>query len=489
VVGVSLGQGTASASTSSASQIGRASFAGACAALVRLLQVRESECSAVETAFALLRLVICRKTTSRRRRERDSKAPAERVQLCSNAKHEPWADVCSSPCRSRSRSRRERPANSGRRKAVNSCADYLRLPSSTKPLLPARAARRVVDARLLRVALPLPLRPGPRLPLRTTCKIMSDATSTVNPSGSAPTEGGRRVAAQAAAAQSEPAADISDSELLKKKQKKNRSSLSKVKGRKGALKAFNALPLDLVLDICSYLDPADLYVLSNTSKVFRAVVTGPSSAQLWIDARARVGLPELELPMTDLQYAAHLFGRGCQFCKRKNAGKPEVYFRARICSACLKSQYVLRGLPLMRGPHSPGTDFPAASQLRITGNSQGSRRCPKDPPSRTRRHNPPCDLHEPAYPRRQACLSSSAPQARQGTPGRLPGGELYRVHLPRCYTGSSLRLARSRKPHHSVSEMGRAGVEAGERCAFCGESASCQISHCRHGTDHRYYCY
>jgi hypothetical protein len=67
---------------------------------------------------------------------------------------------------------------------------------------------------------------------------MSDATSTVNPSGSAPTEGGRRVAAQAAAAQSEPAADISDSEPLKKKQKKNRSSLSKVKGRKGALKAF-----------------------------------------------------------------------------------------------------------------------------------------------------------------------------------------------------------------------------------------------------------
>ena len=315
---------------------------------------------------------------------------------------------------------------------------------------------------------------------------MSAAVNTASPPGSVPGEG-VPLPAQAAAA-SDPAASR-NSEPPKKKQKPNRTSLGKVRGRRGALKAFNSLPLDLVFDICSYLDPADLYVLSNTSKVFRAVVTGPSSAQLWIDARARVGLPELQLPMTDLQYAALLFGRGCQFCKRKNAGKPEVYFRARICSACLKSQYVLRGLPLMRGPHSPGTDFPAASQLRITGNSQGSRRCPKDPPSRTRRHNPPCDLHEPAYPRRQACLSSSAPQARQGTPGRLPGGELYRVHLPRCYTGSSLRLARSRKPHHSVSEMGRAGVEAGERCAFCGESASCQISHCRHGTDHRYYCY
>ena len=171
---------------------------------------------------------------------------------------------------------------------------------------------------------------------RGPAQIMSDAaTGAARPSGSASPPGGG--AAQTAAAP-DPDASHDASEPLKKKQKRNRSSMSKVRGRRGALKAFNSLPLDLVLDICSYLDPADLYVLSNTSKVFRAVVTGPSSAQLWIDARARVGLPELQLPMTDLQYAALLFGRGCRFCDRKNAGKPEVYFRARICSACLKSQ-------------------------------------------------------------------------------------------------------------------------------------------------------
>ena len=174
---------------------------------------------------------------------------------------------------------------------------------------------------------------------------MSAAVNTASPPGSVPGEG-VPLPAQAAAA-SDPAASR-NSEPPKKKQKPNRTSLGKVRGRRGALKAFNSLPLDLVFDICSYLDPADLYVLSNTSKVFRAVVTGPSSAQLWIDARARVGLPELQLPMTDLQYAALLFGRGCQFCERKNAGKPEVYFRARICSACLKSECVLRGLPLAR---------------------------------------------------------------------------------------------------------------------------------------------
>lgn len=163
--------------------------------------------------------------------------------------------------------------------------------------------------------------------------------SAASPSGSAAAEDGRRIAAQAVAAP-DPDASYNGSEPLKKKKKPNRTSLGKIKGRKGALQAFNSLPIDLVFDICSYLDPADLYVLSNTSKVFRAVVTGPSSAQLWIDARARVGLPELQLPMTDLEYAALLFGRGCHFCDRRNAGKPEVYFRARICSACLKLDFV-----------------------------------------------------------------------------------------------------------------------------------------------------
>lgn len=79
--------------------------------------------------------------------------------------------------------------------------------------------------------------------------------------------------------------------------------------------------------------------MSNTSKVFRSVVTGPSSAPLWVAARERVDLPELELPMTDLQYAHLLFGKGCAFCTRKNAGKAEVYFRARICTATMKDSF------------------------------------------------------------------------------------------------------------------------------------------------------
>ncbi|BGP12382.1 hypothetical protein JCM10213_002013 [Rhodosporidiobolus nylandii] len=128
-----------------------------------------------------------------------------------------------------------------------------------------------------------------------------------------------------------------------KKQRKN-SKLARVRGKQGKLQVFNNLPLDLIYEICSNLEPADLLALSTTSKVFRSVVTGNASKGLWLAARARVGLPELELAnMTDLQYAQLMHGKGCSFCERKNAGKPDVYMRARICTACLKEHFACEG--------------------------------------------------------------------------------------------------------------------------------------------------
>ncbi|GAA5897022.1 hypothetical protein JCM5296_004274 [Sporobolomyces johnsonii] len=130
----------------------------------------------------------------------------------------------------------------------------------------------------------------------------------------------------------------------------------RVKGRKGALQVFNALPLDLLYEICSNLDSADLFALSNTSKVLRAAVTGPSSKQLWIDARANIGLPELEVPLDDLAYAQLIHGKGCTFCDRKQAGKPDPFFRARICTACLKLHFA-----------SKETALDIAALYKITG--------------------------------------------------------------------------------------------------------------------------
>ncbi|GAA5987649.1 hypothetical protein JCM11641_001180 [Rhodosporidiobolus odoratus] len=129
-----------------------------------------------------------------------------------------------------------------------------------------------------------------------------------------------------------------------KKKPKTRSVTSKVKGKKGAMEIFNSLPIDLLYEVASNLHPADLFALSNTSKVFRNVVTGASSSALWSAARERVGLPELELAnMTNLQYGQLLFGKGCSFCPRKNAGKPDPYYRARICTGCFKEHFACQG--------------------------------------------------------------------------------------------------------------------------------------------------
>ncbi|BGP04422.1 hypothetical protein JCM10049v2_000223 [Rhodotorula toruloides] len=173
----------------------------------------------------------------------------------------------------------------------------------------------------------------------------------------------------------EPAAEVDAPAPPPAKKPKNRSALSKVKGRKGAMAVFNALPIDLIFDIASHLDPCDLYVLSRTCKVFRSVVTGTNSQALWQEARARVGLPELALPMTDLQYAHLLFGKGCTFCDRKNAGKPEPYFRARICTACMKDKfsdtYTTAGYTAVR--KAAGEDLHPIAMFCTVGTSHISR--------------------------------------------------------------------------------------------------------------------
>ncbi|GAA5969174.1 hypothetical protein JCM3765_005747 [Sporobolomyces pararoseus] len=111
----------------------------------------------------------------------------------------------------------------------------------------------------------------------------------------------------------------------------------RVKGRRGALKAFKDLPLDLIFEICAHADVPALLALSNTNKSIRRVVLGESSSNLFKQARQRMGMPELLVPMTDLQYAELIFGKGCNFCSNKFA-KVELLFRARICKTCLDSE-------------------------------------------------------------------------------------------------------------------------------------------------------
>ncbi|BGP52839.1 hypothetical protein JCM8202v2_000396 [Rhodotorula sphaerocarpa] len=122
-----------------------------------------------------------------------------------------------------------------------------------------------------------------------------------------------------------------------KKRKPNRGARGLAKRGTGA---GSSLPLELVREICTYLEPADLYALSKTSKTFRAVVTEPASEQLWSDARDRVGLPDLEEPMSDAHWAALLFRRrGCWICEEPKTTKIDVFNRLRACRDCDKTRF------------------------------------------------------------------------------------------------------------------------------------------------------
>ncbi|GAA5978634.1 hypothetical protein JCM5350_002460 [Sporobolomyces pararoseus] len=128
---------------------------------------------------------------------------------------------------------------------------------------------------------------------------------------------------------------------LAKRQRRNEAvpGQKRIRGRQGALKKLLDLPVDLILEICTHLDPGDLLVLSNTNKAFHSILTGESSGGLFRRARQRLGMPELLVPMTDLQYATLIFGKGCKFCGKSRYGKPEPYSRVRVCGTCLGKEF------------------------------------------------------------------------------------------------------------------------------------------------------
>ncbi|KAG6894358.1 hypothetical protein C0992_006459 [Termitomyces sp. T32_za158] len=104
-------------------------------------------------------------------------------------------------------------------------------------------------------------------------------------------------------------ADIPDPDAKSEKATKaKRKSLPKVKepkpkravrGRRGKLEQITRLPLDILFEIFSLLDPIDILNLSRTSKPLRAILMRRSSIYVWRNARARFdGLPECPSDMS-----------------------------------------------------------------------------------------------------------------------------------------------------------------------------------------------
>ncbi|GAA5932317.1 F-box protein [Sporobolomyces koalae] len=107
-----------------------------------------------------------------------------------------------------------------------------------------------------------------------------------------------------------------------------------------AMETVGNLPLDVVWEVCTYLDFADLFALSRSCRSIRAMLTQPNASTLFIQARLRNEIAELALPMNDLSYAALLFSENCFFCEDQSGGKLDPHLRARICYSCRTKKLV-----------------------------------------------------------------------------------------------------------------------------------------------------
>ncbi|GAA6042629.1 hypothetical protein JCM8097_008252 [Rhodosporidiobolus ruineniae] len=117
----------------------------------------------------------------------------------------------------------------------------------------------------------------------------------------------------------------------------------KGKGRQGKLAAFQALPLDVLCETASYLDPLTLLHMSRSSKMLHSLLASRSAAGIWQSARRLAGL-EGQLKsnqVTEMQVASLLYERNCHICGVGRASIVDYSLRVRWCKSCQRSNLML----------------------------------------------------------------------------------------------------------------------------------------------------
>ncbi|BGP42475.1 hypothetical protein JCM10449v2_006480 [Rhodotorula kratochvilovae] len=127
-----------------------------------------------------------------------------------------------------------------------------------------------------------------------------------------------------------------EDEAPRKKARKGRKGTGK--GRKkgeGKLEVLKTLPVELLGEIFSHLDPNDLLALSMVNKQYRALLVAKSSARLWKDARERLEIPAVTSgDYQEWQYASLIFGTRCQLCGGGKGVHVQAGPRVRFCNSC-----------------------------------------------------------------------------------------------------------------------------------------------------------
>lgn len=115
-----------------------------------------------------------------------------------------------------------------------------------------------------------------------------------------------------------------------------------LRGRRGSLKEFPDMPLDILFEVFSHIEPMDLLNLARTSKPFRELLLHRSAASLWKQARQNVpGLPECPPFMSEPAFINLCFDSHCHKCLRPNIQPVMWAFRVRYCRHCKSGMIVM----------------------------------------------------------------------------------------------------------------------------------------------------
>ncbi|KAK0205978.1 hypothetical protein DFS33DRAFT_546965 [Desarmillaria ectypa] len=116
-------------------------------------------------------------------------------------------------------------------------------------------------------------------------------------------------------------------------------SVTKHRRLKGRLQRISDIPLDILLEIFSHLDPHDLLHLCRTSKPLRAILLDRSTLSVWKRARRNLeNLPDIIDDLSEPRYASLLFDKHCQLCLASaRLSYVQWSARTRCCNDCLKN--------------------------------------------------------------------------------------------------------------------------------------------------------
>ncbi|KAK0444589.1 uncharacterized protein EV420DRAFT_1648693 [Desarmillaria tabescens] len=110
--------------------------------------------------------------------------------------------------------------------------------------------------------------------------------------------------------------------------------------RVGKLQGILSMPVEMWLEILSFLSPQDVLQLARSSKDLRSIFMSRSSIAIWKAARRTVECPPPISGFSEPAWANLLFMNTCNFCCKSVIRHIDFVFRTRICSKCSRKHVV-----------------------------------------------------------------------------------------------------------------------------------------------------